>query len=195
MPTPNLDHPTLPLIKAAFDGRKLFATEFRGETTLVVAKEDLHEVLAFLRHNEACVYDFLSDVTGVDYLNYPKPRVSPEDMPTGRFAVVYNLYGTGHNGPESKRLFIKVMLDPSLPTDGIEDDPTLHIPTVTDLWPGAEWMEREVFDMLGVHFDAHPDHRRILTWEKYPAHPLRKDYPVKGRGEREDYRVIERDSA
>ena len=69
------------------------------------------------------------------------------------------------------------------------------LPTVTDLWPGAEWMEREVYDMLGIRFTGHPDLRRILTWEKYPAHPLRKDYPVKGRGEREDYRVVDRDSA
>ncbi|MEM9415913.1 MAG: NADH-quinone oxidoreductase subunit C [Planctomycetota bacterium] len=191
----NLDHPTIPLIKAAFSDRKLFATEFRGETTVLVGKDDAYDILAFLKLNEACCYDFLSDITAVDYLNYPAPRNQPEGVPTGRFGVVYNLLGTGHNGPESKRIFIKAMLDPTQPTDGIEDDPALHIRSVTDLWEGAEWMEREVYDMFGIHFDRHPDHRRILTWEKYPAHPLRKDYPVKGRGEREDYRVIERDSA
>jgi len=190
-----LDHPILPVIKAAFDGKPLFATEFRGETTLVVDKADVRAVLEFLNKNEACCYDFVSDITAVDYLGYPKPKNPPEGMPTGRFAVVYNLVGTGTNGPENRRLFIKTYLDPTLPTDGIEDDPGLHLPSVVDLWMGAEWMEREVFDMFGIHFDDHPDHRRILTWEKYPAHPLRKDYPVKGRGEREDYRVIERDSA
>jgi len=191
----NLDHPTLPLIKPAFADKKFFATEFRGQTTLVVDKADLHAVLAFLRQDPACNYDFLSDIAGIDYLKYPKPKSQPEGMPTGRFAVVYNLLGTGTTGPESKRLFIKVLLDPTLPTDGIEADPALVLPTVTDLWPGAEWMEREVFDMFGIRFTGHPDLRRILTWESYPAHPLRKDYPVKGRGEREDYRVVERDSA
>ena len=192
---PNLDHPTLPLIKAAFADAKLFATEFRGETTLVVEPAILHKLLSFLRDDERCRYDLLSDIAGIDYLRYPKPKASPAGMPEGRFAVVYNLLGTGTNGPESKRLFIKVLLDPTLPTEGIAEDPALELPTVTDLWPGAEWMEREVYDMFGIRFAGHPDLRRILTWEKYPAHPLRKDYPVKGRGEREDYRVVDRDSA
>jgi len=192
---PNLDHPTLPLIKAAFPDAKLFATEFRGETTLVVEQNTLHGLLAFLRNDDKCKYDLLSDIAGVDYLRYPKPKEAPEGLPTGRFGVIYNLLGTGTAGPESKRMFVKVLLDPSLPTDGIEEDPALELPTVTDLWPGAEWMEREIFDMFGIRFPGHPDLRRILTWESYPAHPLRKDYPVKGRGEREDYRVVDRDSA
>ncbi len=192
---PNLDHPILPLIKQAFPAAKLFATEFRGQTTLVLDVLNLHEVLAFLRDDPRCRYDLLSHIAGIDYLRYPKPSQSPQGLPTGRFAVVYNLLATGTHGPESPRLFIKVLLDPSLPTDGIVEDPALYLPSVTDLWPGAEWMEREVFDMFGIRFTGHPDLRRILTWENYPAHPLRKDYPVKGRGEREDYRVVERDSA
>jgi len=192
---PNLDHPTLPLIKAAFPDAKLFATEFRGQTTLVVEPAVLHDVLKFLRDDEKCKYDMLSDIAGIDYLRYPKPKSAPEGMPTGRFGVIYNLVATGTHGPESKRLLIKVLLAPTLPTDGIEEDPALELPTATDLWPGAEWMEREIFDMFGIRFPGHPDLRRILTWESYPAHPLRKDYPVKGRGEREDYRVVDRDSA
>ncbi len=187
---PNLDHPTLPHLKADFaPGRTLFATEFRGETTIVVGKADLHALLAFLKEDERCRYDFLSDIIGVDYLNYPRNK--DEGAPQGRFAVVYILGSTTNN----LRLIVKVLLDPTLDTHGIEDDPALHVDTCTDLWAGAEWMEREVFDMIGVRFDGHPDLRRILTWEKYPAHPLRKDYPVRGRGEREDYRVIDRDSA
>ena len=188
MAQPTLDHPALASVKEAFPDAQLFATEFRGETTLVVGKKDLHAVMTFLRHDEKTSYDFLSDVVGIDYLKYPEPKVAG---PTGRFAVVYNLVSTRDN----VRLFVKVLLDPTLPTDGIEDDPALHIPTVTDLWPGAEWTEREVFDMFGIRFDKHPDHRRILTWEDFPAHPLRKDYPVIGRGEREEYKIIDRDSA
>lgn len=188
MSKPNLDHPTLPLVKQAFPGVKLLATEFRGQTTLVLPADRMHDIMRFLRDDPACAYDFLSDVTGIDYLNYPSAKGA---SPAGRFAVVYNLSSTTHN----LRLFVKVLLSPSRDTAGIEDDPALHIPSVTDLWPGAEWTEREVFDMLGVRFDGHPDLRRILLWEAFPAHPLRKDYPLRGRGEREEYRVIERDSA
>ncbi len=189
---PTLNHPALPLIKSDFnaDGRRsLFATEFRGETTLVVQSADLHELLAFLKDHAETQFDFLSDIAGIDYLNYPKNK-DPQ-APAGRFAVVYNLASTVFNS----RLYVKVLLDPTLDTHGVEDDPALHLPTVTDLWAGAEWLEREVFDMLGIRFDGHPDLRRILTWESYPAHPLRKDYPVRGRGEREDYRIVERDDA
>ena len=187
MAKPTLDHPTLPLVKQRFPDVKFLATEFRGQTTLVVPRTHLHDVMAFLRDDSQCDYNFLSDVVGVDYLNYP----APTNAPGGRFAVIYNLasYRLG------RRLFVKVMLNPTLDTSGIEDDPALHIDSVTDLWPGAEWTEREVFDMLGIRFDGHPDLRRILLWEQYPAHPLRKDYPVIGRGERETYRVIHRDDA
>ncbi len=188
---PTIDHPTLPLIKAKFADRKLFATEFRGQATLIIGKADLIEVMAFLRSDEPCQYDFLSDVTCVDYLNYPGAPEADNGSPNGRFAVVYNLVSYPHN----RRLFVKVMLDPTLDTSGTEDDPGLHIPSVCGLWPGAEWTEREVFDMYGIRFDEHPDLRRILLWEDYPAHPLRKDYPVTGRGEREDYIVVDRDSA
>ncbi len=186
---PTLDHPTIPLIKAAFPETKLLATEFRQQTTVVAPAETLHDVLSFLRHDEQCAYDFLSDVVGIDYLNYPAKKTG--HAPAGRFAVAYNLVSTARN----LRLFVKVMLDPSIPTEGIDDDPALHLPTATDLWPGAEWLEREVFDMFGIRFDGHPDLRRILLWEDYPGHPLRKDYPLRGRGERETYEVIDRDSA
>lgn len=186
-------HPALPLVKEAFPGTALFAAEFRGDTTLLVPADSAHAVLAFLKTNADCAYDFLSEIAGVDYLNYPKPA---SGGPDGRFGVVYLLDTTGHaGGKEFPRLRVKVLLNPTLDTLGIEADPALHLKTVTDLWPGAEWMEREVFDMLGIRFDGHPDLRRILTWEAFPAHPLRKDYPVKGRGERENYVVTGRESA
>lgn len=179
-----LDHPTFAVVKEAFPSKSFKATEFRGEASLIVKPEDLHEVLAFLKNDERCNYQFLSDVFGVDYLNYPA------EMP-GRFGVIYNLC----NYDNASRFFVKTYLDPSLPTDGIEEDPALYLDSVCDLWAGAEWPEREVFDMFGVRFRNHPDLRRILTWEDYPAHPLRKDYPVKGRGERETYRVVDRTDA
>jgi NADH-quinone oxidoreductase subunit C len=187
MTKPNLDHPTLPLVKQKFPGVRFVATEFRGLTTLVVPTAELHGVMRFLRDDPSCQYNFLSDVAGVDYLNYP----SPKGAPAGRFGVIYNLVSHDTN----LRLLVKVLLNPSLDTTGVEEDPALHVASVTDLWPGAEWNEREVFDMYGIRFDGHPDLRRILTWEAYPGHPLRKDYPLRGRGEREDYRIVERDSA
>lgn len=180
---PNLDHPTLPLVKAAFPDTKFLASEFRGDTTLAVPAEDLHKVMRFLRDDSNCQYNFLSDVTAVDYLGYPSK------MPA-RFAVVYLLASYPHN----RRLTVKVFLDPSIDTSGIEPDPTLEVDSVCDIWPGAEWREREVYDMFGIRFTDHPDLRRILTWKDYPAHPLRKDYPLRGRGEREMYKVMKRDA-
>jgi len=181
---PNLDHPAFKLVKDQFPGKRFRATEYRGQSTLIVEPADLHEVLSFLKANGETQYNFLSDIGGVDYLNYPTPTI-------GRFAVVYNLLAFDRDD----RFFVKVFLDPSIPTDGIVEDAALYLESITDLWPGAEWMEREVFDMLGIRFRNHPDLRRILLWEEYPAHPLRKDYPLRGRGEREQYGVIDRTSA
>lgn len=183
-PKPNLDHPTFAIVKERFAGVRLRASEYRGQSTLIVDAANLHEVLAFLRDDGRTKYNFLSDIAGVDYMNYPAPTV-------GRFAVVYNLMS--HDRDD--RFFVKVFLDPSMPTDGVADDPALLLDSVTDLWPGAEWMEREVFDMLGIKFRNHPDLRRILLWEEYPAYPLRKDYPLRGRGERERYAIVDRTSA
>lgn len=184
MSTPTLNHPSLPHVKAAFPDAKLRATEYRGQTTIVVEPSDLHAVLLFLRDDERCGYDFLSDVVGIDYLDYPAKTV-------GRFAVVYLLSST----TENRDVQVKVFLDPSIPTDGIEEDPALYLDSVCDIWPGAEWPEREVFDMFGIRFRNHPDLRRILMWKDYPAHPLRKDYPLRGEGERERFRVVSRADA
>lgn len=181
---PTLDHPVFKIVKERFPEKRFRGTEYRGQSTLIVDAADSHEVLAFLRDEAACRYNFLSDVFGIDYLNYPSRTI-------GRFAVVYNLM----SHERDDRLFVKVYLDPSLPTDGTAEDPALMVDSVVDLWPGAEWPEREVFDMFGIRFRNHPDLRRILTWETFPAHPLRKDYPLRGRGEREQYRIVDRTSA
>jgi len=182
--TPNLDHPTFAIVKERFGDKTLHATEFRSQSTLVVEPADAHEILTFLKDDERTAYIFLSDVIGIDYLNYPTKT-------PGRFAVVYNLCSHEHDN----RFFVKVYLDPSIPTEGIEEDPALYVDSVCDLWPGAEWTEREVYDMFGIRFRNHPDLRRILTWDEFPGHPLRKDYPLRGRGERESYRIVDRSSA
>ena len=105
----------------------------------------------------------------------------------------------------SDRLWLKVFLDPTQPTGpntAIKDedvsekgDPGLKLDSVTAVWPGAEWMEREVYDMFGIIFTGHPDLRRILTWNGFASYPLQKDYPLRGVGEREDYQIVTRESA
>ncbi|MFU8828950.1 MAG: NADH-quinone oxidoreductase subunit C [Phycisphaerales bacterium] len=182
--TPNLDHPVLKIVKEGFPESKFKATEYRGQTSLIVRPDDLHGVMKFLRDDERCGYDFLSECFGIDYLDYPAPQ-------PGRFCVVYNLVNT----KTGDRFFVKVYVDPSISTEGIEEDPALYVDSVVDLWPAAEWPEREVFDMFGIRFRNHPDMRRILLWEKYPGHPLRKDYPLRGRGEREHFKVVDRSDA
>lgn len=182
-PHPTLDHPTLPLVKAAFPNVKFLATEFRGQTTLIVPKEKVKEVARFLRDEPQCAYNFLSDVTAVDYLGYPVKQ-------PGRFGVLWLLLSHKHD----RRLHLKVYIDPSMDTTGAADDPALVVESLTDIWPGGEWMEREVFDMFGIRFRGHPDLRRILLWKDYPGFPLRKDYPLRGRGERETLTTLNRES-
>jgi NADH-quinone oxidoreductase subunit C len=181
---PTLDHPVFKLVRAAFPGTKFLATEYRGQSSLIVEPASLLAVMTFLKTDKACDFNFLSDLAGVDYLNYPG------SMP-GRFGVVYNLVSMARED----RFWVKTYLNPSMPTEGTAADPALVLDSVTGLWPGAEWMEREVFDMFGIRFRNHPDLRRILLWEEYPGHPLRKDYPVRGRGEREMYRIVDRTSS
>lgn len=118
----------------------------------------------------------LTELGGVDYLGYPGR--SPERP---RFEVHYALL----NYDTAKRLVVKV---------GVSDpDPT--VPSVVGLWAGADWMEREVFDMYGIVFDGHPDLRRILMPEEFRSFPLRKDYPLRGRGERHNFQRLTREDS
>lgn len=176
-------HPAVARIAEVFGDRQLGMTLFRGQSTLIVEPADAHELLRFLREDPACDYNMLVDVTAVDYLGYPVEQ-------PGRFAVVWVLRSHSHD----QLLLMKTFLDPTIETSGIEPDPGLEVDSACDIWPGAEWREREVYDMFGIRFRGHPDLRRILTWRDFPAHPLRKDYPLRGRGERENYTVTERDS-
>lgn len=117
-------------------------------------QEHLIETLEYLRDVEG--FDFLSDVTAIDYY---------EEDP--RFVVVYHLYGI------KSTEYIRV----ATPC-GDRENPSC--PSVVSLWPTANWHEREVYDMFGIHFENHPDLRRILMWDSYPYHPLRKEFPLAG---------------
>ncbi len=180
----SFDHPALLLIRRAFPALSLEATQYRGQTTVIAGATCVHALLRFLRDSPECSYDFLVDLSGIDYLGYAAPQ-------PGRFAVVYQLLSVA----SGRRLWVKTYLDASGDTAGIEEDPSLVLDSVTNLWPGAEWAEREVFDMFGIRFRGHPDLRRILMWMDYPGHPLRKDYPLRGRGERENFGVLARKDA
>ena len=135
--------------------------EFRGDTTAVVERTALVDILEFCRDEPALAFDMLTDLTAADYLKFP----GREDGP--RFEVVYQLTSLPHN----HRLRVKVRVD--------EDDPV--VPTAVALWPIANWLEREVWDMFGVRFAGHPDPRRLLMYEQFVGHPLRKDYPINRR--------------
>jgi NADH-quinone oxidoreductase subunit C len=135
--------------------------DHRGDHTAVVDRAVLLEALRRCRDDGALAFDMLMDLTAVDFLAYP----GREDGP--RFEVVYHLYSVHHN----HRLRLKVRVE--------EDDPV--VPTASGLWPIANWFEREVWDMFGIRFADHPDLRRLLLYEEFVGHPLRKDYPVNRR--------------
>jgi NADH-quinone oxidoreductase subunit C len=132
-----------------------------GDDTAVVRRESLVAILRHGRESPALAFDMLTDLTAVDYLKFP----GREDGP--RFEVVYHLYSLRLN----HRLRVKVRLE--------EDDAV--VPTAVPLWPIANWLEREVWDMFGIRFDGHPDLRRLLLYEEFVGHPLRKDYPINRR--------------
>jgi NADH-quinone oxidoreductase subunit C len=146
-------------------------SEFRDQVRAVVPADKIFDALRFLKENRG--FDFLVDITCVDYLHYRGA--------TDRFGLVYLLTNTATN----ERLIVRTFVN----------EPDLVVPSVTPLWEGADWMEREVWDMFGIRFDGHPDLRRILLPEEFVAFPLRKDYPLQGRGERHNFPVITRDSA
>ena len=129
-------------------------TEFRGETTLVFDVQVIADIASYAKTELG--FDMLLDIAGVDQFG-----VDP------RFELVYELYSTT-NG-EWLRLKIRVSED------------AMEVPTVSKVWPTADWHEREAYDMYGLHFTGHPDLRRILMWEGYPFFPLRKDFPLGGK--------------
>jgi NADH-quinone oxidoreductase subunit C len=128
-------------------------TEFRGETTYTILPADLREVAKFCRDDLS--FDYLIDITSIDNFG-EEPR----------FEIVYELYSM------TLAVHLRLKLRVS------EDD--LVVDTVSDIWPTANWHEREIYDMMGIKFNGHPDLRRILMWDGYPFFPLRKEFPLEG---------------
>jgi NADH-quinone oxidoreductase subunit C len=132
-------------------------TYFVGDWTVIVSCERLLDVMVWLRDDPSARFDFCSDVTATDWPSRPQ-----------RFDVIYALYSVPHR----HRVRVKVR---AAETDAV--------PSVTGVWPAANWLEREVWDMFGVRFEGHPDLRRILMTDEWQGHPQRKDYPLEGPGE------------
>ena len=146
------DLPQVRELAAVASDAVLEAIELAGQVTVTVAPERL---VATARGCKALGYGFLVDLTAVDW----------QARPEGRFDVVYWM----HRHADSRRLRLRLRV-----ADGAE------VPSVTGVWKVANWMEREVFDMFGIYFADHPNLERILTWEGFNGHPLRKDFPIEG---------------
>lgn len=146
-------------VKDKFPEAVLSAHDFHGDETVVVKKGALVEVIRFLKEAPEMDFNVLIDLSAVDYLTFGETRP--------RFEVVYHLYSLLKN----HRLRLKVPVE--------EKDPA--VPTLTGIWPVADWYEREVWDMFGIRFLGHPNLKRILMYEEFVGHPLRKDYPVSKR--------------
>lgn len=140
------------VLESKFDIRS--RNEFRGETTLLVNREQIEDIARLCRDELA--FDFLTDISSVDNMG-EEPR----------FEVVYELYSI----ERGQHLRLKLTVS--------EDE--LSVPTVSTIWPTADWHEREIYDMMGISFSGHPDLRRILMWDGYPYFPLRKDFPLAGK--------------
>lgn len=169
-----------------------------GELTITIAPKELHSIMETLRHHDELKFEQVTDVTAVDYAAYGLTEWDVEASNHGfsrgttpqavgragdqlektahkaamseRFAVVYHLLSYTHNA----RLRVKTYLD------GEQNNVVPMVDSVTDIWSGANWFEREVFDMFGIAFKNHPDLRRILTDYGFIGHPLRKDFPLTG---------------
>lgn len=147
-------HPSIAKLKENYPNALLEVSTFRGEITVRIPKQDLYEICRFLHSNPELQYYMLTDLCGVDlFPNNP------------RFEVVYLLYSFKLN----HRLRLKV---------NVREGES--VPSVESIWKAANWLEREVYDLFGITFENHPDLRRILLWDGYEGHPLRKDFPVEG---------------
>ena len=165
------EEPEVARIRERFPGAIVEVNQFREQLRITVRREQIPEILQFLRDDPEMQFNFFSECLGVDYLDPNEGGLILGKH--NRFEVVYNLYsmpdsrtGTGRN----RRIFIKVQVPAE---DAV-------VPTVTGVYPGANFPEREVYDMFGIRFQGHPDLRRILMSDDWVGHPQRKDYPLGG---------------
>ena len=147
-------HPAVKKLQEKFPASVLGVETFRGELNVTVEKKDIYEICKFLDSDPDLQYQMLTDLCGVDY--FPQAP---------RFEVVYLLYSFKNN----RRLRLKTKVG--------EGESVL---SVVSIWKAADWLEREAYDLFGISFANHPDLRRILLWDGYEGHPLRKDFPVEG---------------
>ncbi len=154
-------------IEETFPGAFIKAAEWRGDVAVTVKREALHDVARFLRDDPSLTFDYIVHVSSVDW---------PDDEE--RFEVVYEVY--------SIRTRQRIRLKTRVPeSDSVVD-------SLTDIWKGADFMEREVYDMMGIRFRNHPDLRRILMPDEYEeGYPLRKDFPLRGRGWRDTFEFLD----
>jgi NADH-quinone oxidoreductase subunit C len=150
--------PSAAALQSRFKGAITRADVSCGDTIVVVEQGRAHEILGWLKTDPSQLFNYLVDVTAVEYRDRERP-----------LEIVYQLWSL-----ERKAfLRVKIELDKAAP---------LTVDSVVDLWKGADWLEREVWDLFGVRFTGHPDLRRIMMWENYAeGHPLRKDFPLRGR--------------
>jgi NADH-quinone oxidoreductase subunit C len=151
-----------------FGADAIKTSTFRDNRRVHVGADLVYAVLQCLK--DECGFDMLAELGGADYLHYPNA--------TDRYGVWYVLLNT----TDGQRIVVKTLTN----------DPVPKLPSAYPLWRGADWMEREVYDMYGVVFEGHPDLRRILMPDEFTAFPLRKDYPMRGRGERHNFPLITR---
>ena len=176
-------------VRDRFPDAVLSSHAFRGDATVVVGREPLLEAARFVKQDPAFEMNLLVDLSAVDYSAFgkgptpaffassgvavkPASQIPDEDPWPGppaesRFAVVYHFYSVAHK--HRLRLVVPV------------EEADAEVDSLTSLWPGANWLEREVWDMFGISFKGHPDLRRILMYKEFEGHPLRKDYPVNKR--------------
>ena len=156
-------------ITVKFPDEILEGPELESENAVSVKSDKILEILEYCRTDADMKFDFLTDLTAVDFLEFSSPE---------RLAVIYVL----RNRVSMENLIIRAFLSAQEEID-----------TVSDIWYSAEWLEREVWDLFGIKFKGHPNLKRILMPDDYEGHPLRKDYPLKGRGERDSFKIIQRD--